>query len=237
MAVQELLADVLELHTMAEKRDRTDVDAEARSAADSGAARVVTSRRRLMLGAAAVLPSVVTLRSGAQTAAQSFNCIQRPGKSPGAMLNHMGIPRFTQAPDEWLRKNVFSGQAVRAGVTAYCTTWDQPTVLAIASLQKKGKAMTYQALSGTTWSTGPDPEDSIKIGTICPPWESGQGAGMGSYCYAESIEDISASPDHWALVYVDETGLSTSLEPGPGMVPVRATCFASLMGARGTNLG
>jgi hypothetical protein len=219
---------------MADNRD-TEVGSGKGSAADSGAARIVT-RRRLMLGAAAVLPSVVTLRSGAQSAAQSFACVSR-GKQPGAMLNNMGVPRFTDAPDEWLRKKVFSGQAVRAGLIAYCTTWDQPSILAIASLQKTGKAMTYQALSGTTWSTGPGPEDSIKIGTICPPWESGHGAGIGSYCYAESIEDISASPDHWALVFVDETGLSTSLEPGPGMVPVRATCFASLMGARGTNLG
>ena len=221
---------------MAEKRITPDVDSRVDSAAGSGAARVVTSRRRLMLGAAAVLPSVVTLRSGAQSAAQSFDCLSG-GKQRGAMLNHMGAPRFTDAPDEWLRKNVFSGQAVRAGRIAYCTTWDQPSTLAIASLHKKDKAMTYMALPGTTWSTGPDPEDAIKIGIVCPPSQSGHGAGMGSYCYGESIEDISASPDHWALVYVDETGLSTSLEPGPGMVPVRATCFASLMGARGTNLG
>jgi len=56
---------------MAEKRITPDVDSRVDSAAGSGAARVVTSRRRLMLGAAAVLPSVVTLRSGAQSAAQN----------------------------------------------------------------------------------------------------------------------------------------------------------------------
>jgi hypothetical protein len=110
-------------------------------------------------------------------------------------------------------------------------------VLAIATLEKTASGMGYKALLGTTWSTGQDPEDSFKISTPCPPWESGKGAGLGSYCYSESVENIGASPNQYALVYVDETGLSTSLEPGPGLAPVRAACWASLAASRGTNLG
>ena len=222
--------------TVTDDLDKRDLDQRAAVAADPGAARVVTTRRRLMLGAAAVLPSVVTLRSGAQGAAQSFDCLPS-GKKPGAMLNNMGAPRFTDVPDEWLRKQVFSGQAVLAGRIAYCTTWDQPTVLAIATFEKTASGMAYKALLGTTWSTGNDPEDSFKISAPCPPWESGKGAGMGSYCYSESVENISSAPDHYALVYVDDTGLSCSLEPGPGLSPVRATCWASLAASRGTSLG
>jgi hypothetical protein len=186
-----------------------------------------------MLGAAAVIPSVVTLRSGAQVAAQSINCASG-GKGPAAMLNSMGVPRFTAAPDDWLRKQVYSGLAARAGATAYCTTWDQQNILAIASLEKTSYGMGYKANSGTTWSTG---DDVIKIGNLCPPWQSGQGAGLGSYCYAESIENISPSPEYWALVYVDDTGMTASLEPGPGLAPVRAACWASLAASRGTSLG
>jgi hypothetical protein len=186
-----------------------------------------------MLGAVAVDPSIVTLRSGAQVAAASFNCVSG-GKKPAAMLNSMGVPRFTPVKDEWLRKQVFSGQAVRAGALAYCTTWDQQSILAVATLEKTGNGMGYKANSGTTWSTG---DDVIKIGAVCPPWESSKGAGLGSYCYAESIENVSPAPEHWALVYVDETGLTASLEPGPGLSPVRAACWASLAASRGTNLG
>ena len=213
--------------------EKLNIDDEVRRTAvktDPGAARVVTSRRKLMLGAAAILPSVVTLPSGAQTSAQSFNC-----KASGDMLNNMG--RFTEAPDEWLRKKVFSGHAVRAGRKAYCTTWDQQTVMAIASLEKADTGMVYKAVPGTTWATGPDAEDAIKIGTVCPPSDPTKGAGPASYCYAESIENISTSPDAYAMVFVDEAGLSTSLEPGPGLSPVRATCWASLAASRGTNLG
>jgi hypothetical protein len=223
---------------MADDLDTQDVHRPTAVAADRAGAHVVTARRRLMLGAAAVLPSVVTLRSGAQAAAQSFNCVSRQGvKNPPAMLNSMGIPRFTDAPDEWLRKKVFSGQAVRAGSTVYCTTWDQPSVLAIASLEKTSSGMAYKALLGTTWSPGGENDEPIKIGPPCPPWDPGKGAGLGSYCYSESVENIGASPDRYGLVYADETGLNLSLEPGPGMFPIRETCFASIIGTRGTNLG
>jgi hypothetical protein len=150
------------------------------------------------------------------------------------MLNHMGIPRFTQAPDEWLRKNVFSGQAVRAGVTAYCTTWDQPTVLAVARLETVANGQGYKALTRTMWSDG---YDSFRIGDACPGRSRDQVAEPSSYCNAETGRQHQSQPDHWALVYVDETGLSCALDPADGFVPVRETCWASLAAARGTSLG
>jgi hypothetical protein len=205
-------------------------------ATDAGAARIVTARRRLMLGAAAVLPSVVTLRSGAQALAQS-NCVSRGFTQVAGMTNSSGPLRFTDGKDEWLRKLVYAGLAVRAGRVAYCTVWDQSSILAIASMEKTASGVVYKALSGTTWSTGPDMDDAIKIGTVCPPWDPTGGAGMGSYCYAESIENIGDPPHHYALVYTDETGLTFSLEQGPGMFPIREACFASIIGSRGTNLG
>lgn len=51
------------------------------------------SRRRLLLGAVAVLPSVYTLSSGAQTALTSANVL-----------------RFTTADDTWYRNKVYTGK-------------------------------------------------------------------------------------------------------------------------------
>jgi hypothetical protein len=215
--------------------DTHDVDRRTGGSTDPGGARVVTARRRLMLGAAAVLPSVVTLRSGAQVASQSFNCIQRTGKTPGAMTNGAEVQRFSDVPDEWLRKKVFTGRFGRAGTRAYCTTWDQPSVLAIAELDPAAKGGTYKALLGTTWSDG---QASVQIHAVCTTYSGpSQLAGAASYCYDETVEKISPAPDYYALVYVDDTGLSSSLEPGPGLSPVREACWASLLGSSGTHLG
>lgn len=197
---------------------------------DSGDARIVTARRRLMLGAAAVLPSVVTLPAGAQRAAQSFGC-----NRVGRQIDDAGLDRFVNTPDEWLRKKVFSGHFGRAGGRAYCTTWDQPSVLAIAEPDTDAKDGSYKALLGTMWSDG---KASVQINALCTVSSvPSQLAGASSYCYAETVNKISPAPDCYAIVYVDETGLSCSLEPGPGMAPVHATCWASLVGSSGSSLG
>src|SRR6266576_1111889 len=61
------------------------------------------TRRRLLLGAAAALPSVYTLKSGAQTAvASAIACTTRPAP--------LGLQRFTAADDTWVRKHVYKGQ-------------------------------------------------------------------------------------------------------------------------------
>ena len=215
---------------MADNLEAQDVDRRVAASADSGAAGIVTARRRLMLGAAAVLPSVVTLPAGAQLAFQSMNCVV---SDPTRRNEASGVDRFTEAPDQWLRKQVFCGRLSRNGHPMYCTTWDQPTVLAIANLQPVSSGLGYKALWGTTWSDG---NISIRIGALCtlsPMQQSGPSLG----CHTEDVDNISVVPDKYGLVYVDESGLSASLEPGPGMNPVRASCFASLAAQQGTRLG
>ena len=73
-----------------------------------------TARRRLMLGAAAALPSVYTLTSGAQTAvASTVRCWEGEGdKEPIDFRIRRGdaaedAPRLTMTNDEWLRKEVY----------------------------------------------------------------------------------------------------------------------------------
>ena len=74
------------------------------------------TRRRLLLGAAAALPSVYTLKSGAQTAvASAIACTTRPAP--------LGLQRFTPADDTWVRKHVYKGQL--ANDDAYCVMWTQ----------------------------------------------------------------------------------------------------------------
>lgn len=219
---------------MADNLDTRDVDQRTAVATDAVPARVATTRRRLMLGAAAVLPSVVTLPSGARTAVQSFNCTAQDRRSNDRFIEGSGVERFTAAPDEWLRKRVFSGRLASNGRPAYCTTWDQPSVLAIATLETAASGLGYKALPKTTWWNG---QDSFRIGDACKGWMTHQIGDPSSYCYAETVDNISPEPDHYGLVFVDEAGLSSSLEPGPGMVPVRATCYASLVGDRGSSLG
>ncbi len=215
-----------------------DVDRRTAVATDSGAARIVTARRRLMLGAAAVLPSVVTLPAGAQRAAGSFNCVTEPGRASGGRDRYIDatrIERFSDAPDQWLRKKVFSGRLGMGGRPVHCTTWDQSSILAIAKLESVASGRGYKALPGTAWSNG---SYSFRIsGPLCGLLRSDIGEAGGSYCTEETVDNISPEPDHWGLVYVDETGLSCALEPGPGLYPVRATCFASIIGDSGSSLG
>jgi hypothetical protein len=109
--------------------DETRMDGQA---ADAG--RIATARRRLvMLGAAAVVPSVVTLPSGATVAASSNGrCWALDPSEPPE--------RFAQMPDGWLRKEVHSGEC--HGRFAVCTTWDQTS----CTLESDRKAT-----DGTQW--------------------------------------------------------------------------------------
>jgi hypothetical protein len=214
---------------VSENLDTHDVDRRTAVASDAAPAGVVTARRRLMLGAAAVLPSVVTLPAGAIRAAESYTCLNR-----NLQGDANGVARFTDAPDEWLRKKVFSGRLGTNGKPAYCTTWDQPSVLAIATLESAASGLGYKAIWGTTWSDG---QNSVRIGALCTLSLPQLGGGPAAHCKADTVDNINPAPDHYALVYVDETGLSCSLEPEAGMSPVREVCWASLMADRGTSLG
>lgn len=184
-----------------------------------------TARRRLMLGAAAaVLPSVVTLPSGAQTAASSTSL--RCWKA-GLLDRYMGGDiRFARIPDGWLRKRVYSGMVVNSVFGARCTTWDQDNIVQASTVQTNvghtsGQGRLREAAPGTRWAfDGPVLEGkSMTVGVDC------------------EVYDVSATPDLYAMVYVNDTGSVYSLEPDEGLHPVRETCFASLIGSRGTTLG
>jgi hypothetical protein len=72
-------------------------------------------RRRLIVGAASVVPTVYTLSSGAQVAvASNLRCLQEPDTLP---------PRFTTTRDNWLRAPVYVGQYDNG--PAYCVTSPQ----------------------------------------------------------------------------------------------------------------
>ena len=82
------------------------------AAKDNDAVRA--KRRRFLLGAAAALPSVYTLTSGAQTAvASGLSCLTR-----GAQANPT---RITTAPDTWYRSQVKAGSAGQSTTkNAFC---------------------------------------------------------------------------------------------------------------------
>ena len=89
----------------------------------SGAVGPKTARRRLMLGAAAALPSVFTLTSGAQTAvASNTRCWSKVD------FRHIrDAPLLSTTHDEWLRKDVYYG--LHQGMPAYCAMEDQATCI------------------------------------------------------------------------------------------------------------
>ena len=79
-----------------------------------------SARRKLVLGAAAILPSIVTVSSGAQTAlASNVKCWSKNPEAPP--------DRVSFAPDGWLRKQVYVGQY--QGNKAFCLAWDQASCL------------------------------------------------------------------------------------------------------------
>ncbi len=80
---------------------------------DDQAKRVSLARRRLVLGAGAVIPTFYTLSSGAQTAGQSLTCVQRAALAP-----QQQVARVTSAPDQWYRKPIVSGK--KGNTMGYC---------------------------------------------------------------------------------------------------------------------
>ncbi|MEP7276859.1 MAG: hypothetical protein ABI812_10920 [Betaproteobacteria bacterium] len=76
------------------------------------------ARRRLMLGAGAIVPSVLTLSSGAAiAAASSTHCLNTAAGTPPQ--------RFTGSQDKWFRAQVYDGKAT--GKSAHCVTTPQTT--------------------------------------------------------------------------------------------------------------
>jgi hypothetical protein len=214
-----------------------DDETEDREAIGEGAESVSASavgpraaRRRLMLGAAAVLPSVFTLASGAQTAvASTAACLSRGqtggldpiegGPRTGGLdpvvagdlgsPNASNVPRLTMDKDQWLRKQVYYGRSY--GYPAYCAMDKQS-----ACIDPTNRA---RPAMGSVWMV------------------NGQRVTVSQQ---DVIRQISSGPDAYALVYVNQEGSIATVDPTVADVrPVTGNCWDSMLGGRAqrSNLG
>ncbi len=121
---------------------------------------------------------------------------------------HSTPERVTSQPDGWLRKQVYEGK--RQGDRAYCLMWDQANGIQSG---EPGKAK-----AGTAWLVN---DTRVLAGK------------------PDAITGVSHHPRAFALVYVSETGDHATLDPemGQNVQPVRETCFTSMLGSKGSNLG
>jgi hypothetical protein len=188
---------------------------ESSVAAESRTAGPSKARRRLILAAGAALPSIYTLSSGAQTAiASTMVCIAKQGTPP---------PRFTSKPDNWVRSPVKVGDY--DGTPADCVTTPQSTC---ADRVRLG------------WRDGDNP----------PLDEPGAGkARDGSVWIVQGnrvisspnvqIANVGPVPRHYGLVYVDQGGTVSTLDPDGALqlTPMTTSCWASTMAGRGFKLG
>jgi hypothetical protein len=176
----------------------------------SGAAGPHTARRRLMLGAAAVLPSVLTLTSGAQTAvASNVRCLARDDPINFRIREDTAnAPLLTMDRDEWLRKEVYYAHS--GGHPAYCAMDDQGAC--IDPMNPAKPAM------GSVWIV------------------DGERVTVGQQ---DSIRQISSGPQAYAIVYVDPQGTIATLDPGTmkHVQPVKEACWTSILGGRLSVLG
>jgi hypothetical protein len=174
------------------------------------------ARRRLLLGAAALLPTVHTLASGGQTAmASNVRCWDRARHHGGG--RDLGVSggfddddtaRFSMTNDEWLRKQVYTGMG--GGHPAFCAMSNQAACIDPANPTK--------AAAGSVWIVNGE--------------RIVAGAGV-------SIDQVSAAPQAYGLVYVDQQGTMATLDPDRSnrLRPVREPCWNSIIGGRISPLG
>ena len=173
---------------------------------DAGPSR---ARRRLLLGAAAALPSVYTLTSGAQTAAISaFHCVAATPPS--------NLQRFTQSYDNWFRNKVFVGKW--GNDKAYCVTANQSAC--VSPLHPD------QAAQGSTWIV-----NNVR--------RTASNTDVNHIGSAPDINPIGSEPQAYGLVYVDAKGTITTLDPNgnPSLQPATGSCMASMIGGANSLLG
>ena len=169
-------------------------------------------RRRLLVGAVGALPSVYTLASGAQVAAHSaMACWAHEPQTPPV--------RFTRGSDDWVRSTVYSGDY--AGYQAHCVTSPQRPC--------------------NTPPLHPDKIDEAGDGTV---WIVNSG-GPSGYDYRviagpnNQVTKVGRTPPAQGLVYVDRDATFATLDPNgrPFLRPVTASCWASALAGRTTQLG
>ena len=179
-------------------------------------------RRRLLVGAAGVIPSVYTLASGAQVSAASqmacFAKQQQTGSSPlGLMSDQRGTApdRFISGSDTWFRSTAYSGNY--EGHPAHCVT--SPQNSCIDPLQPT------QGETGSAWITGGGRLSTYDVRIVV-------GNGI-------QVTKVGQLPSMQGLVYVNENATIATLDPNGRtfLQPVSASCMASMIAGRTVNLG
>lgn len=189
---------------------------ESSVAAESRTAGPSKARRRLILAAGAALPSIYTLSSGAQTAvASNLFCRAKLGTPPA---------RFTSTPtaDNWLRAPVNVGEY--DGTPADCVTSPQSACMDPASNWRGANSLSPGVPAATNAQRG-----SIWIV---------QGNRVVSSPHVP-ITKVDPGRKHYGLVYVDQEGIVSTLDPNGAvhLTPVTMSCWASGMVGRVSKLG
>jgi CRP-like cAMP-binding protein len=117
--------------------------------------------------------------------------------------------RFSMVDDGWLRKQVYTGQS--GGQPAYCAMTSQAGCLDPTDPTK--------AAVGSTWIVH---GERVVVGA----------GGV-------TIEHVGAAPQAYGLVYVNQEGTVTTLDPDRSLRlrPVRQPCWNSILGGRVSILG
>jgi hypothetical protein len=197
--------------TGARQAPESSVAAESRTAGPSKA------RRRFILAAGAALPSIYTLSSGAQIAVASNTVctLKQQGMVPA---------RFTTTPtaDNWLRAPVNVGEY--DGTPADCVTSPQSACMDPASNWRGSNSL----------SPGPPAATNAQRGSI---WIV-QGNRVVSSPFVP-ITNVDPSRKHYGLVYVDQAGTVSTLDPNGSLqlIPVTTSCWASVIVGRTSKLG
>lgn len=189
---------------------------ESSVAAKSRTAGPSKARRRLILAAGAALPSIYTLSSGAQTAvASNLACLAKQGTAPA---------RFTSTPtaDNWLRAPVNVGEY--DGTPANCVTSPQSACMDPASNWRGSNSLSPGVPAATNAQRG-----SIWIV---------QGNRVIS-SPSVPITNVDPGRKHYGLVYVDQAGTVSTLDPNGKLElsPLTMSCWASAIVGRTSKLG
>ncbi len=126
---------------MSEDSPRPDLPVSALQVVDDKRLEIPSAARRRLLRAGAIVPSVLTLSSGAALAAASgTSCLTNTSTTPPQ--------RFSTTKDQWLRKPVFNGEMKTgpySGQPAYCVSGDTSKSASCVDFQKGGGA------DGSVW--------------------------------------------------------------------------------------
>jgi hypothetical protein len=169
-----------------------------------------------------VLPSIYTLSSGAGTAAASnVVCHATKGAAPARFTSESD---FTGRSDGWVRAPVSVGEY--DGTPADCVMSPQsacsdgaPGAARDAATSLMPAEASYsKAQDGSVWIV--------------------QGNRVVSSPHVP-ITKVNPGSKHYGLVYVDETGTVSTLDPQgkPDLKPVTASCWASMTAGHKSKLG